>query len=61
MKERIASVLDLERIRENFIAEEKKYRYQLLLCAGAGCVSSGCEEVYQAAEKAVDKLGFRTC
>ncbi len=58
MKEKIASVLDLERIRENFIREEKKYRYQLLLCAGAGCVSSGCEQVYQAAEKAVDKLGF---
>lgn len=50
MKEKIASVHDLERIRDAFIAEEKGYRYQLLLCAGAGCVSSGCEKVYQAAE-----------
>ena len=58
MKGRIASLQDLERIRDAFIAEEKGYRYQLLLCAGAGCVSSGCEKVYQAAEKTVEKLGL---
>ncbi len=36
---------DLDRIKENFIKSENKYKYVINVCGGAGCVSSGCKEV----------------
>ena len=34
---------------------DKVYRSHVLVCAGAGCVSSGCQEVAQALEREISK------
>lgn len=49
----IATKKDLDEIKRNRIAEEQKYRYKILVCAGAGCVSSGCFAVKQALENSL--------
>jgi len=49
----ITSIEDLERIAAHFRREEQQYQYRLLLCAGAGCVSSGCQSVREALKRAL--------
>lgn len=44
----ISSVSDLERIKERYLEDVCQYRYQVLVCGGAGCISSGCLDVKQA-------------
>lgn len=44
----IKTVSDLEQIKKNYNENISKYKYQILVCAGAGCVSSSCGEVRDA-------------
>ncbi len=44
---------NLDEIKKNYLAEEQKYKFKILVCAGAGCVSSGCFEVKQALENSL--------
>ena len=46
---------DLARIRAGYEASEKRSRWRLLLCAGAGCVSSGCMDFREALVQALDE------
>ncbi len=54
----ITGVADLERIKREWTEQEKTYRSQVLVCAGAGCVSSKCAEIVKAVEQelAVQRL-----
>jgi NADH-quinone oxidoreductase subunit F len=45
---RISSQEDLARIRARYEERQNLFQYQLMLCAGAGCVSSGCQSVREA-------------
>ncbi len=49
----IKSKKDLDQIKEKQVKEEKQYQFKILVCAGAGCVSSGCFEVKQALENSL--------
>lgn len=51
---RIRSREDLLRIKKEYLEEVQRYKHQVLVCAGAGCISSNCQEVRDAL---VDALG----
>ena len=55
---KIKSIKDLQSIKKKYDEQLKKYKHQILVCGGAGCVSSGCAEVSLAAESIVSQLGF---
>jgi NADH-quinone oxidoreductase subunit F len=44
----IRTAADLEKIRDRYSEAQKKYRYTLLICAGAGCISCDCTHVRNA-------------
>lgn len=44
----IRSAADLEAIQTRFRLSQKKYRYSVLICAGAGCISCDCVSVRNA-------------
>jgi NADH-quinone oxidoreductase subunit F len=44
---------DLERIKDGYLERISAYKYRLLTCGGAGCVSSGCAEIRAALEEAL--------
>lgn len=47
---------DLLRIKEEYLARKESYRRQVLVCGGAGCISSNCGEVRDALVKAVENF-----
>ncbi len=48
----------LEQIAARFNARQKEAKYHLLVCAGAGCVSSGCHAVKNALLAALEEHGL---
>jgi NADH-quinone oxidoreductase subunit F len=56
-KEKIQSIADLEKIKSEYKENTAKYRYQVLVCSGAGCVSSDCGAVRDAVISQIDKIG----
>ena len=44
---------DLLNIKEEYLRRQKSYRRQVLVCGGAGCISSNCGEVRDALIKSV--------
>lgn len=56
--EHITSRADLESIHAQYDARQKDIRYHLLVCAGAGCVSSGCYAVRDALVTALKDAGM---
>lgn len=44
---------DLLSIKEEYLRRQKSYRRQVLVCGGAGCISSNCGEVRDALIKSV--------
>src|SRR5659263_452920 len=46
---------DLKLISTNYKLEQNKYKASILVCGGAGCVSSGCAEVKAAVIKALEQ------
>jgi len=51
----IRSLNDLEKIQKNYNENIAKYKYQILVCSGAGCVSSSCGEVRDAIEDELNR------
>ena len=45
--------MDLLRVKEEYIEKQKQYRHEILVCGGAGCISSHCGEVQDALKKAL--------
>ncbi len=49
MKDRkIINLADLERIKKEYASMIERYKHQVLICSGAGCVSSNCAEIKEA-------------
>ena len=55
---RINSIQDLDQVKAAYQAEMAKYKYQILLCAGAGCVSCNCEKVKDAINAELEAMGL---
>jgi NADH-quinone oxidoreductase subunit F len=49
----ITGLAHLEQIKAAWIETEKTYRHHILVCAGAGCISSKCVDVKTAVEEAL--------
>jgi len=55
----IKSIADLERIKEAYDEKTASGRYQVLVCSGAGCVSSNCGQVRDAINAELHNLGIQ--
>lgn len=53
----INSKRDLETIQTHYNAESAKYKHQVLVCSGAGCVSSNCADVCEAIKHEIQNIG----
>lgn len=53
----ITSMADLNRIHDQYREETAKYTHQVLICSGAGCVSSHCAEVRDAVRETIQHIG----
>ncbi|MGI6449419.1 MAG: NADH-ubiquinone oxidoreductase-F iron-sulfur binding region domain-containing protein [Desulfitobacteriia bacterium] len=54
----INRIEDLENIKKNYNEKLSKYNYQVLVCGGAGCVSSNCGEVKEALIKCLKEYNL---
>ena len=54
----VRSTADLSRIKESYLAQQSKCAWQVLVCGGAGCVSSHCQEVREALDQALADHGL---
>ena len=57
MNDIIKTMSDLECVSLRYHEETGKYKYQILVCSGAGCVSSHCAEIRDAVKEEVQSLG----
>ncbi len=51
----ISQIEDLVKVKEEYLHKLAGYRYQILVCSGAGCVSSSCAEVRDAFTEEVER------
>jgi NADH-quinone oxidoreductase subunit F len=58
MGKTIKSIAQLEEIKDEFLKKQEKYKYQVLVCGGAGCISSNCVDVKNAVEKELKDQGI---
>ena len=54
----IKSIADLEKIKQSYNENTAAFKYQVLVCSGAGCVSSNCGEVRDAVADELNKIGM---
>ncbi len=47
-KDKIVTADDLGRIKKEYLDKQSQYEYNVLVCGGAGCVSSNCAEIQDA-------------
>jgi NADH-quinone oxidoreductase subunit F len=55
----VKTLADLDRIKQAYQDETAKSKYQILVCGGAGCVSSNCGEVRDAVADELTRIGMR--
>ncbi|MDD2191010.1 MAG: NADH-ubiquinone oxidoreductase-F iron-sulfur binding region domain-containing protein [Bacteroidales bacterium] len=55
---KIKDINQLDDIKNNYLAEYGKYRYNVLVCGGGGCISSNCQEVDDAIREELSVLGL---
>jgi len=58
MGQRVTSKDGLEQISARYQTRQREVKYHLLVCAGAGCVSSGCKAVVKALHLALAEAGI---
>ena len=51
----IKSIKDLELVKANYNKKLGKYKYQILICSGAGCISCGCKDIRDAVVDEISK------
>lgn len=56
--DKICSINDLELIKERYQEKLAQYKYQVLICSGAGCISSNSQEVKNAVVNEIAKNGL---
>ncbi|MHB1485570.1 MAG: NADH-ubiquinone oxidoreductase-F iron-sulfur binding region domain-containing protein [Saccharofermentanales bacterium] len=57
--QKIDSLKDLKIIKSEYKAAYDKYSHKVLVCAGAGCISSDCGKVRDAVCNEIDRLGLK--
>ncbi len=55
---KITTLKQLNDIKEKYLAENEKYKFNVLVCGGGGCVSSNCQEVDEAIRSELNILGL---
>jgi NADH-quinone oxidoreductase subunit F len=55
---KITTLKQLNDIKEKYLAENEKYKFNVLVCGGGGCVSSNCQEVDDAIRSELSILGL---
>jgi len=58
MSKKIKSITQLEEIKNEFLKNQEKYKYQILVCGGAGCISSNCADVENAIKEELKEKGL---
>ena len=58
-EQKILSIADLETIKAAYNQHTAAYRYQILVCSGAGCVSSNCARVRDAVKEELNRIGLQ--
>ena len=58
MAKTIKSIAQLEEIKNEFLKNRGKYKYQILVCGGAGCISSNCAGVEKAINEELKEQGI---
>jgi NADH-quinone oxidoreductase subunit F len=58
MGKTIKSIAQLEAIKSEVLKNHEKYKYQVLVCGGTGCVSSNCAAVEHAVNEALEVHGL---
>ena len=57
--ELITSIANLDAIKTRYNNMLNKYKHQILICSGAGCISSNCGLVRDAVTSEVEKIGLK--
>ena len=55
----IRSLADLEQIKTAYNENTAAHPFQVLVCSGAGCVSSNCADVRNAVADELEKIGMK--
>ena len=55
----IRSLADLEQIKTAYNENTAAHPFQVLVCSGAGCVSSNCADVRNAVAEELEKIGMK--
>lgn len=58
MRTKVRTLSDIEKIGSDYRARQEKYSHRILVCAGAGCVSSNCHEVRDAVLDELNRLSL---
>ena len=58
MGKTIKSIAQLEAIKNDFQKGQEKYKYQILVCGGTGCVSSNCAAIESAINEELQEQGI---
>ena len=58
MGKTIKSIAQLEGIKNEFLKNQEKYKYQVLVCGGTGCVSSNCADIEKAIHEELEEQGI---
>jgi len=53
--ERLQNTADLRKVKDQYHMQQKRWKRQVLVCGGAGCISSHCEDVQKALLAAVQE------
>jgi NADH-quinone oxidoreductase subunit F len=56
MKQTINTIHQLNQLKTQYLFDMSFYSHQILICGGAGCVSSNCDEVSKAVEEKLKEL-----
>ena len=56
--DRIRTAADLSQIKETYRKEQSRWKREILVCGGAGCISSHCKEVQEALKAALERHGL---
>lgn len=59
MSDKIKTLDKLKEIQKDYNDNIQKYKYRIYVCAGAGCISSNCDAVRDAAISEIEKAGLK--
>jgi NADH-quinone oxidoreductase subunit F len=58
MSKKIKTIAQLDEIKNEFLKNQEKYKYQILVCGGAGCISSNCVDVENTIKEEIKEKGL---